>query len=213
MPVVHATLPRLIRLLAVACVLLTTAQILGNYASYFPADFRSDFLLGREAYFYGPYAMAFYAHLLAGPLTLLAGPLLLSDRFRRRFLSWHRALGKLQVALVVLVISPTGVWMSAYAGGMVATVGFAALAILTGVSALRGWRRAVERRLESHRWWMVRCYVLLCSTVVLRKIGGLSEVLSLEWTYPLAAWVSWLLPLVAVELYRLTRQSLRRPQW
>ncbi|QEG37457.1 hypothetical protein Pr1d_48030 [Bythopirellula goksoeyrii] len=180
--------------------LQTTIVVLLTIRDYFPPNFHSDFLNGRSRYFFGAYQWAFYAHILSGPFTLFAGLVLLSDSVRRRFPAWHRRLGRVQVLCVLLLVTPSGLWMARFAAtGAVAGVGFAMLAIATALCAAMGWRRAVQRRFDEHRQWMLRCYVLLCSAVVLRKIGGLSEILEVEGTYPIAAWISWLLPLIVLE--------------
>ncbi len=62
-----------------------TIHILYNYQGYFPPNFESDFLRGRESYFFGSYQVAFYAHILASPITLLTGTILMSRRFRERY--------------------------------------------------------------------------------------------------------------------------------
>lgn len=191
---------RVVQVLACLLVLRTTAFVLFSFRDYFPPNFRSDFLLGRSAYFFGPYQWAFYAHILSGPFTLVCGLILISDFVRRRFPAWHRRLGRVQVAVVLLLVAPSGLWMAWHAStGAVAAAGFATLAVVTAVCAANGWRAAVHRRFDTHRRWMLRCYVLLCSAVVLRVIGGLSETLGAEWTYPFAAWISWLAPLAVLE--------------
>lgn len=194
---------RVVQLLAAWLIVQTTVSVLLTFFDYFPPNFRADFLLGRQAYFFGPYRWAFYAHILAGPFTLVAGLVLLSSAFRRRWPGWHRRLGRVQVLLVLLILVPSGLWMAAYAmTGAIAATGLATLAIATGYCTLLGWRTAVARRFDAHRRWMQRSYALLASAVVLRMIGGLSEVFGLEGTYPLAAWVSWILPLVGLEIFR-----------
>ncbi len=62
----------------------------------------------------------------------------------------------------------------------------------------------MRRRFVEHRRWMSRCYLLLCSTVVLRLMAGLATLTGVEatWIDPLVAWASWLLPLAAFELSR-----------
>ena len=203
--------------LVLACLLIckTTLAIVLGYSNYFPPNFRADFLLGRSSYFFGAYRWAFYMHILSGPVTLFAGLVLLSNLFRSRFPAWHRRIGRVQVALVLLLVTPSGLWMSWYAAtGQVAGMGFAVLSVATAVCAILGWRAAVSRRFQHHQRWMQRCYALLCSAVVLRVIGGLSEVLQIEWTYPYAAWVSWLGPIIALEFWRqLNRRSTRLQQW
>jgi len=51
---------------------------------------------------------------------------------------------------------------------------------------------------------MLRCYVLLCSAVVLRLTAGLATVSGVEgaWTYQMSAWTSWLVPLAILEVWR-----------
>jgi Predicted membrane protein (DUF2306) len=179
-----------------------TLGVVMGYRNYVPPDFDSDFLLGRETYFYGVYRWAFYAHLVSGPTSLMVGTILISDRFRRRAPAWHRALGKLQIACVLLVLAPSGLWMSWYATtGAVAGVGLALLAIATATCAALGWRTAVARRFDQHRLWMWRMYLLLCSAVVIRLIGGLATVFHADALslYPLSAWASWLVPLLVFE--------------
>ena len=99
----------------------------------------------------------------------------------------------------------SGLWMARYAeAGAIAGTGFAALAVVTGICVALGWRSVVTRRFAEHQRWMLRCFILLCSAVVLRVIGGLTIVTGVEseWSYPLAAWTSWLLPLMAYEVIR-----------
>lgn len=199
---------RAIALVAALLVVKVTLSIVLGYRDYLPPNFRADFLLGRQSYFYGPYAWAFYAHILAGPVTLLLGLVLVSERFRRRWPRWHRRLGKLQIALVALVLAPSGAWMAWYAqSGMIAGAGFFALAVTTGASALLGWRAAVRREFAVHRRWMWRCFLLLCSAVTLRLVGGLAVVAEFDqgWIYPATAWLSWLVPLAAFEVVEIAR--------
>ena len=210
------TLGRVVAYAAAALALKVTLSIVLGYREYFPPNFRADFLLGRESYFFGAYRWAFYAHIVAGPVALLAGLALVSERFRRRRPAVHRSLGKLQIALVTLVVAPSGAWMAWYAqSGGVAGLGFFLLAVATAGCAVMGWRSAAGRRFVEHRRWMWRCFLLLCSAVVVRLVGGLATVTGVDadWVYPLTAWVSWLGPLAAYELVEFkSRRWLRHGQ-
>jgi hypothetical protein len=191
-----------------ACVVL--AAIVSNYPRYLPPDFTSDFLLGRADSFFGAYRWAFYVHLAVGPLALLLGMALLSDRLRRRHPAWHRLLGRIQMAVVLLLLAPSGLWMSASAAtGTIAGLGFATLALATAACAALGWRAAVGRRYAAHGIWMTRLFALLSSAVVLRLTSGLAILAGLDadWLYPASAWASWLLPLAACEAWRVTRRG------
>ena len=138
-------------------------------------------------------------------MSLVLGMILLSEEFRRRYSYWHRCMGRIQVVCVLLLVAPSGLWMAWNAhAGIVAETGFSVLAIATAVCVALGWRSAVKRRFSEHRHWMSRCFALLFSAVVLRFIGGLATVAGAEseWVYPIAAWASWVLPLLAYEVSR-----------
>lgn len=194
-----------LHLLVILLILKVVAGVVLTSGDYMPPRFESGFLNGRDSYFWNGYHLAFYTHVISGPCSLLLGLVLLSESFRRRFLSWHRRLGRVQVVCVLAAVLPSGLWMAFHAdGGAVAGVGFGTLAIVTVFCVLLGWRSAVDRRLAEHRLWMVRVYVLLCSAVVLRLTSGLATVTQVEgdWIYPMAAWTSWLVPLAFLEILR-----------
>ncbi len=175
--------------------------VLWSYADYFPPQFDSEFLRGREATFYGTYQWSFFVHVIAGPLTLVFGLVLLSKQLRQRFPRGHRFIGRIQV-VCVLIVAASGLRMAFNAGaGAIAGVSLGLLALLTGLSILAGWIHAVRRQFVLHRRWMLRCFVLLCSAVVLRLIGGFGTMTGVqsEWYNTIAVWVSWLVPLAALE--------------
>ncbi len=197
-----------------ALILKVTAVVVMNYRDYLPPNFNSDFLQDRGDYFWNGYHWAFYTHIVAGPWTLILGIILLSDRFRGRYPAWHRGLGRCQAAIVLLMIVPSGIWMALYAEtGAVAGAGFGTLAVATGLCIYRGWRMAVGRKFTEHRRWMLRCYILLCSAVVLRLTAGFFIITNVDgdWIYPASAWTSWLVPLVVYELANFRRPSSRQP--
>lgn len=207
----NTTTTNLRRALVVVVALLickVTIAAMLEYSNYFPPNFQSDFLQGREGYFFGAYQWAFYSHIASGPAALFLGMLLICERFRLRYATWHRRLGRVHVLNVLFVVSPSGLWMAySTSTGTIAAIGFAILAVATATCSALGWRAAVRRQFAIHRRWMTRGFVLLCSAVVLRIFGGLGTVLevSTPWFDPLASWASWLVPLILLELNRLTR--------
>jgi uncharacterized membrane protein YozB (DUF420 family) len=97
-------------------------------------------------------------------------------------------------------------------GGWPAGLSFVLLSAATATCAVVGVAHARRRRYDRHRRWMLRCYVLICSAVLLRLISGaagLVGVPSVEEAYIVAAWSSWLLPLAAYEVVE--RWPSRRP--
>ena len=196
----------------VVCLLIVkvTIEVMRGYANYFPPNFSSDFLQGRESYFFGAYRWAFYPHIVAGPLALFMGMLLISESFRSRFPKWHRNLGRVQVANILCVVTPSGLWMSYdTATGPIAAIGFAILSVVTATCTTLGWRSAVRRQFHIHRRWMERSFLLLSSAVVLRVIVGFGTVIGVQavWFDPLASWSSWVVPLLIFESMGLRQRA------
>ena len=196
-------LTSILRWLAVLLILRVLATILANYPDYFPPNFDSLFLQDREATFRGACRAAFYVHIFSGPVVLFNGLILLSDSVRRHN-GWHRRLGRIQVVVLLFFVLPSSVVMSRHAfGGSAAGLSFLLLSAATASCAIIGVAQARRRRYGRHRRWMLRCYVLICSAVVLRLISGtagLVGVPSSEQAYIFAAWSSWLIPLAAYEI-------------
>ena len=200
----YRILTTVLRWLVVLLILRVLATILANYPDYFPPNFDSLFLQGREATFSGAYQPAFYVHIFSGPVVLFNGLILLSDSVRRRHGGVHRFLGRVQVSVLLLLVLPSSVVMSRHAfGGWPAGLSFVLLSVATAGCAIVGVVHARRRRFDRHRRWMLRSYVLICSAVALRLISGAAGLIGVpspEGAYIVAAWSSWVVPLVAYEI-------------
>jgi uncharacterized membrane protein len=210
--VILRKLTTVLRWLAAVLILRVLITILANYPDYFPPNFDSLFLEGREATFTGPYRPAFYIHIFSGPVVLCNGLILMSEHVRLHYGSLHRYLGRIQVVVLLVFVLPTSVVMSRHAfGGWPAGLSFLLLSATTAGCAIVGVASARRHHYARHRRWMTRCYVLICSAVLLRLISGaagLVGVPSAEGAYTCAAWVSWLFPLAAYEIVeRMATQS------
>lgn len=201
----HPLLPRLLFWLLALLVLKVVVVVVLSYHDYLPPNFRSDFLHGRAAYFFGSYQWAFNTHIFSGPLSLVMGIVLSSEALRLRAPRWHRILGRVQFVCVLFFVVPSGFVMAYRAeGGIVAALGFASLAVITGATVVLGLRCALQRRYVAHQAWMQRCLCCLGSAVVIRLSGGITTLAELDaaWIYPMMAWASWLGPLAGLELVR-----------
>lgn len=182
--------------------------ILLGYADYLPPNFNRGFLIGREHYFFGIYRIAFYTHLIFGPLALVLGALLFMSGH-----GWlsprrvdHRRLGKIQAVAVLGGVVPSGLVMSSPAFiDSAASPGLVAQALATGVTMWIAILRAKQCHLESHKVWATRCFLLLLSPLVLRITNGIFIALDVQSDRLMVvnAWLTLLIPLALYEFYRL----------
>jgi uncharacterized membrane protein len=207
-------LTAVLRWFAVLLIVRVLVSVLANYPDYFPPNFDSLFLQGRATTFTGAYPPAFYVHIFAGPVVLLSGLILMNDSMRRHHLGLHRFLGRLHVIVLLLFMLPSSVIMSRHAfGGWPAGLSFLLLSGATATCAIAGVVNARRHRYARHRQWMLRCFILICSAVVLRLISGIAGLVgvpSAEGAYIVAAWSSWLLPLTACEIVERSRLAALR---
>ena len=203
-PVRPRILLTVLRCLVVLLILRVLVVIVANYPDYFPPNFESLFLQGRESTFHGLYRLAFYVHIFSGPFVLCNGLLLMSESIRRHWVGLHRGLGGMQVSVLLLVFLPSSIVMSQHAfGGWLAGLSFVLLSLTTILCVMMGLKFARHRRYDLHRKWMLRSYVLICSAIPLRLISGtagLLEVSHIEVAYVIAAWSSWIIPIVVLEM-------------
>ncbi|MCA9125916.1 MAG: DUF2306 domain-containing protein [Planctomycetales bacterium] len=189
------------------CTALLAAKVfvslLTEYRWYFPPDFDSSlFLAGRQAGFRGVYPVAFFCHIIVGPVTLILATLLaIRTRFKNARL--HRLLGRAQFIVVLGLLLPSGLVMATQAhAGVLAGLGLAGLALATAVAMLAAARHAWLRQFKLHQRWATRCLILLFSPLLLRVMIGATVILKLEANHleALIAWLSWIVPLAIYEL-------------
>jgi uncharacterized membrane protein len=192
--------------IAVAMLMLKVlASIVWEYRFYFPPNFDAAFLIGREKTFVGIYRIAFYTHILAGPVVVILSAALMLTGGKSRFRKFHRWVGRLLVVMVLVSIVPSGFVMSQYAlSGPVAGIGFALQTFATATASVAAIQFARAKMFALHQRWAIRCFILLCSPLVFRVVGGTLVVFDLESSlaYTLNAWLSWLVPLGVFEVLR-----------
>ena len=160
--------------------------------------------------------IALAIHASCSAIALILGPFQLVNGFRVRWRLWHRRVGWVYCAAVIvggIAAFPLS-WRASF--GPIAGAGFMTLAVLwlwtTGV----GVRHAVQHRFEQHRRWMLRSYALTAAAITLRIYLPLSQILGLPFgpSYRTIAWICWVFNLIAIEVYLRLRpaSSMRRSQ-
>lgn len=121
-----------------------------------PEGIKSTFYLG-----------AFYLHVAAGLLCLSLAPLLFVQQLLTKGV--HKTLGKVFAYNTLLVLVPTGIYLSLYAkGGLTSTLSFSLLGVLLAYSILKGIGWIRKGNLIKHKEWMIRTYALAASALTFR---------------------------------------------
>lgn len=164
------------------------------------------YLSGYGGRFAAQFAISGYdvpLHFFFSGLALLIAPLQLVSAIRRRWPAWHRATGGLYAA-AVMIGGFAGLSLAFKAqGGVSARIAFVALALLWLAFTAVGLYRAVTRDFEGHRRWIIRSVALTYAAVTLRLVlfGGLAMGWPFRPVYIAAAWLCWILNLLACELW------------
>lgn len=143
-------------------------------------------------------------HFFCGALALALSPLQLSQLVRRRVPQLHRIAGLTYIACILLGGTAGLVMAVQSEGGTIARWGFAGMAITWIATTLIGLSHILRRDISKHRMWMVRSVAVTSSAISLRLILGLGvPVLGLPFmaVYQFAAWGSWVINLLLVELW------------
>ncbi len=198
----------LIKAVLAVWMLFVCGLILLPYRAYLPPRFDMGFLEGKEAYFYGVYAVGFYAHIATAPLVLVIGILQSSRTFRTRYIRWHERLGKAYCLMILWAMAPGGLIMAFRAyGGWPAATAFVLLSLLTWWFTYRGWVSIGRWEVSAHGRWMQRSFILVCSAVILRALSAEAG----QWNvdpdvaYATIAWLCWLPGWLIYEVITLTR--------
>jgi len=135
----------------------------------------------------------FYTHILLGGLALLIGWTQFSAKFRLRYLTTHRIIGKVYV-VSVLLSALAGFYIAFYAtGGWVTSLGFMSLAIIWFYSTFMAYQHIRHQRIAAHERMMIYSYAACFAAVTLRIWLPLLIAVTGEFepAYKIVAWLCW----------------------
>lgn len=145
--------------------------------------------------------VAFLAHIWGASVALAISVFQLMPRLRARRLARHRWLGRVYGAAILLGGAGALVMAPNANGGMVATVGFAALAVLWIGFTVWGIVQARLGNTALHRRFMIRSFALTFAAVTLRLELLPMMVLGMEYVdaIRILSWLSWVPNLLVAE--------------
>jgi uncharacterized membrane protein len=151
---------------------------------------------------YRPRQQWLFAHVLGGIAALLFGPTQFWLGLNRRTNTPHRVLGSLYVAAVV-VSGSAAYYLAAHTDfGWVFGLGLGSMASVWMISTALATVAICLHRVEQHREWMIRSYVMTFGFVTFRILDSLwdmSKVGTILERKAAASWLSWIVPLLLTE--------------
>lgn len=197
-------------------VLLSTSIVIVALLQYVGAN-PDNFFPDQRATYIANYA-GLMTHIIGGAIALFLGPFLFLPIMRqKKWLPWHRWLGRFYM-LGVVISSLAGYYMATTAhGGLPSTIGLAGLATAWLTTVGFAYTRIRNKEVQAHQRWMIRNYALTFSAVSLRLYLGIGAALiattNIEATftdvYITSTWLSWVGNLLFAE-WLINRRSSRK---
>lgn len=165
-----------------------------------------DFLLSKQHIIHlRHYRWSFYLHIFPALLVLAAGATQFSGLILKKKPALHRWVGRVYAFSILGICGPGALVMAFYANGDVFTkASFVTLSVFWWWFTWSAYRAIRAGDVRRHRTWMIRSYALTLSAISLRVMQfGLSSYsdISPEAAYEIVAWPSWVLNLLAAELF------------
>ena len=138
-----------------------------------------------------------------GMVALLTGPWQFWTGFRARYARLHRWTGRIFLAAVV--VGCVGAYRMAIATTFGWAFGFSLLGLATAwfTTAAMAYYAILKRRIQIHKEWMVRAYVVTFAFVTFRVLNDYGPTSHLQPDNDRAitiGWACWVLPLLVTEV-------------
>lgn len=187
---------------AFACVQVL-ALLVAAYAIWAYAFLPPGKLVGPEMRAnFQAHQVGIHTHVFAATIALVLGPFQFFEGLRRRRPRLHRLGGRLYLGVGVGFGGVAGLYMATFAyGGMIAKLGFAALALAWLYTGWRAYRAIRTGAVAEHRRWIVRNFALALAAVTLRILLPVSGISGIPFAlaYPAIAWLCWIPNLLLAE--------------
>jgi uncharacterized membrane protein len=178
----HRRLLPLLRLPTLLALALGSITITVASAVYFQSDELPPFVIEKLPLpFENIWLHALHTHVVAAALALPACLLLLSKTLVRRAPRLHRWLGRFTGIVVLFALVPSGIYLSLFAkGGLASTIGFMLSGVIVAIAMVQGVRTARAGRYVAHRRFMLHVLAQLSVAVTSRTMLLLFDALAVD---------------------------------
>lgn len=172
---------------------------------YIPFSSEVSFLQIKQTEVSGikAYLPIFYVHVYSAIFVLLAGFTQFNHKILAQYPKIHRCLGYLYVGFVLLLASPSGIFIGWFAnGGLVAKTSFIILGVLWFWFTLKALLLILKGKIFAHKKFMYRSFALAASAITLRLwkviLVYLFHPAPMD-VYQIIAWLGWIPNLLIAE--------------
>ena len=151
------------------------------------------------------YKWTLIGHVSGGLLALVVGPFQFWKAFRAKYLDIHRLLGRIYlIAILVGTISSVFLsWTTALKIHWTWALALQGLGFAWFITAAMAYIAIRRRRIQQHKEWMIRSYVVTFAFVTFRflnELPALRELGNFIERGPTEIWLAWTIPLLITEI-------------
>lgn len=149
---------------------------------------------------YWPQRQSLLIHIVGGTVALFAGPFQLWSGLQARFRRLHRGIGYAYVVGIAVAAS-SSFYLAFFTSANFGLALFI-LAVVWWLSIAMALVAIWNRRIDAHREWMIRSYIVTFSFVSYRFLVGLSMFSGLgAGRHATVLWMSWVIPMLVFEVF------------
>tara|TARA_R110001583_G_scaffold165477_1_gene318189 strand:- start:816 stop:1340 length:525 start_codon:yes stop_codon:yes gene_type:complete len=145
-----------------------------------------------------------FPHIVLGIVATIIGPFQFIPKIRNKYLKTHRQLGRVYIISTVLS-GISGMYMAATSDvNLPYTVGLFMLGVTWVTSSIMAFISIKNRKVDLHKDWMIRSYVITFAFVSFRFVYDILMSLKVgtwEEIQVLMSWACWAIPLFIAEVF------------
>ena len=153
--------------------------------------------------YYFPRVFWVFPHIVLGIIATIIGPFQFIPKIRNKYLKTHRQLGRVYIFSTVLS-GISGMYMAATSDvNLPYAVGLFMLGITWSTSSIMALIAIKNRKVDLHKDWMIRSYVITLAFVSFRFVYDILMLLKVgtwEEVQTLMSWACWAIPLFITEV-------------
>tara|TARA_R110002111_G_scaffold18_3_gene172 strand:+ start:38149 stop:38778 length:630 start_codon:yes stop_codon:yes gene_type:complete len=154
--------------------------------------------------YYFPRVFWVFPHIVLGIVATIIGPFQFIPKIRNKYLKTHRQLGRVYIISTVLS-GISGMYMAATSDvNLPYAVGLFMLGVAWSTSSIMAFISIKNRKIDLHKEWMIRSYVLTLAFVTFRFIYDIIRSFDIgtwEEVQVLMSWACWAIPLFITEVF------------